>query len=279
MLTGENISFQPLLHRSPMPKDYFLCFHENMVLLSGDTAAAAQLPEFSAVQPLLSKERTPFLCFSLPQGNLYIEDTPSPLASLEKSLLAYMPVQVFREMHAKEDALLLISAWHLTVWRRRNRFCGGCGTPMSPSPVERALICDNCQQTVFPTISPAVSVAITDKDSLLLARNVRASFPHFSLVAGYVEIGETLEETVLREVMEEVGLKVKNLRYVGSQAWGLSQSEMVGFTAELEGSNQIRLQTSELSEARWFHRDEITPNPDPLSLSFEMIEKFRTGTL
>ena len=279
MLTGKDISFQPLDYRAPLPDDYLLCFHENTVLLSGAMGPSAALPAFSTLEPFLSKDSTPFLCFSLTSGNLYVLDTKASIASLEKTPLSYMPVQIFRELFHMEAALLLISAWHLAVWQRRNRFCGACGSLLFPSPSERALVCKSCEQTVYPTISPAISVAITDKDYLLLARNARASFSHFSLVAGYVEIGETLEETVMREVMEEVGLKIKNIRYTGSQAWGLSQTEMVGFTAELEGSNQIRLQTSELSEARWFHRNEITPNPEPLSLSFDMIEKFRTRML
>ena len=279
MLTGKNILFQPLDYRTPLPDDYLLCFHENTVVLSGDTGSEAALPVFSMLESSFPKDATPFLCFSLSSGNVYVLDTKAPIASLEKTSLSYMPVQIFRELFHMEAALLLISAWHLAVWQRRNRFCGACGSSLWPSLSERALVCKSCEQTVYPTISPAVSVAITDQDHLLLARNARASFPHFSLIAGYVEIGETLEETVMREVMEEVGLRIKNIRYIGSQAWGLSQAEMVGFTAELEGSNQVHLQISELSEARWFHRNEITPNPEPLSLSFDMIERFRTGIL
>ena len=134
----------------------------------------------------------------------------------------------------------------------------------SPLPLERALGCESCGQVTYPTVSPAVSVAITQGDRLLMARNARGAFHHFSLIAGYVEPGESLEDTVHREVMEEVGLRVKNLRYVGSQPWGLSQSLMVGFHAGWGGGSP---QESELAEARWFHRSEIAPQPPQLSFS------------
>ena len=277
MLTGGNILFAPFSRRDKSPSDLLLCFSESSVLLLPQAPATHAFPTFAMLQGLLPPGVEPYLLLSLPHCNVYGLDTQGQLPASEP--FAYRPVGIFREMHNTDDSLLLISAWHMLVWYRRNRFCGACGTPLALSSTERALCCPACQQIVYPTISPAVSVAITNGPRLLLARNARSTFSHFSLIAGYVEVGETLEETVAREVMEEVGLQVKNIRYIASQAWGLSQAEMMGFHAELDGSDQITIQESELSEARWFHRDELTPGPNPVSLSFEMIERFRTKTL
>ena len=121
-------------------------------------------------------------------------------------------------------------------------------------------------------------VAITRGDSILLARSVRSTFRHHSLISGYVEVGETLEHAVRREVMEEVGLRLGPLRYLGDQPWGVSGSQMFAFQAEaLDGD--IRLQESELSEAGWFRRDELEPHGHTVSIALELIERFRTGAL
>ena len=133
-----------------------------------------------------------------------------------------------------------MSCWHLWAWYGRNRFCGRCAHPLVPDAAERALRCEGCGLVVYPAIAPAVIVAITRGDSILLARSVRSTFRHYSLISGYVEVGETLEHAVRREVMEEVGLRLGALRYLGDQPWGVSGSQMFAFQAEaLDGG--IRL--------------------------------------
>lgn len=276
MLTGgDKLLLGP--HEKPCePGDLLLCFHGGNVLLCSPSKT---LPSFALLAPFLAEAPAPVPLFCMDGRQVYALDTQAALLLPPESSLFYQPAGIFRTLPSQADALLLITAWHLIVWYRRNRFCGACGAAMTLSKTERALCCPSCRQTVYPTISPAVSVAITDQDRLLLARSAHATFTHFSLIAGYTEVGETLEETVAREVMEEVGLKVRNIRYIGSQAWGLSQSEMIGFHAELDGPDKITIQESELSDARWFHRQELTPDPDPASLSFTMIELFRQRKL
>ncbi len=277
---NQGFSIQP----SPKPwepADLLLCFQGEAVLLPQAPEAELSLPTVGELLPLLPPElaqRGTLLCQDQ-ETRLYGLDVEEGWTPPEGSGFAFQPVAVFRRLPREQDSFWLITAYHLVVWARRNRFCGACGQPLAPLASERALGCQGCGQVAYPTVSPAVSVAITQGDRLLMARNARGAFHHFSLIAGYVEPGESLEDTVHREVMEEVGLRVKNLRYVGSQPWGLSQSLMVGFHAELEGGDEITLQESELAEARWFHRSEIAPNPNPLSLSFTMIESFRAGTL
>ena len=119
---------------------------------------------------------------------------------------------------------------------------------MAPGEKERSMVCSACGHTEYPKISPAVIVAIRNGDRLLMSRYARGAYRHYALIAGYLEIGETFEDCVKREVMEEVGLKVKNIRYYKSQPWAFSDTVMIGFVADLDGDDTIRLQEEELSE-------------------------------
>ena len=167
---------------------------------------------------------------------------------------------------------------HLAKWYAANKRCGACGAALKPSPTERALVCPKCAGVVYPRLNPAVIIAIHDDERLLLTGYAnRTNTPHWALVAGYVEFGETLEDTVRREAYEETGLKVKNLRYFGSQPWAFSQSLLMGFFAELDGSDAIKMQTSELARAKWFKRAEIPPLDNLASLTNTMITAFAQG--
>ena len=165
----------------------------------------------------------------------------------------------------------------LTRWYRANRFCGACGAEMADSDAERARVCPGCGLTVYPRISPAVIVAVCDGERLLLTRYRGRPFKSYALVAGFNEIGESIEDTVRREVLEETGLRVRNLRFYRSQPWVFTDSLLMGFFADLEGSDAIAMQESELAEAGWFDRSEIPDDHSPISLTGEMIELFRSG--
>jgi NAD+ diphosphatase len=161
----------------------------------------------------------------------------------------------------------------IAEWDLLHRFCGRCGQPTVLTPGERARRCSACRTPFYPRISPAVIVLITRGDSMLLARN--ATFPEafFSTLAGFVDVGESLEETVTREVREEVGLELKNLRYFGSQPWPFGRSLMVGFTAEY-ASGDIRVDGQEIAEADWFTADRLPRIPPPLSIARRLIDSF-----
>lgn len=167
------------------------------------------------------------------------------------------------------------TAKHLSDWYRDNRFCGRCGKPTCHSLTERALTC-SCGNTVYPRIMPAVIVGVTDGDKLLLTR-YRTGYGHNALVAGFVEIGETAEETVAREVMEETGLKVKNIRYYKSQPWGIANDLLLGYYCDLDGDGTIRMDPDELSYAEWVNRKEIALQPGHWSLTNEMMELFKNS--
>ena len=169
------------------------------------------------------------------------------------------------------------TAMQLSRWYRDNRFCGRCGGEMARDTKERMLFCSRCKNTVYPKISPCIITGITDGDRILLTKYARSGYNHYALVAGFCEIGESFEETLRREVAEEVGLEVENIRYWASQPWSFSDSLLAGFFCDVRGSRTPRLVDGELKEASWFSRAEIPVSDDGVSLTRAMIEAFRQG--
>jgi NAD+ diphosphatase len=180
----------------------------------------------------------------------------------------------------EENRHLIFAAYtagQLAGWYRDNRYCGTCAHMTVPSQTERALVCPNCGRIIYPRILPAVIIAVTDGDRMIMTKYAGRSLPFYALVAGFNEIGESLEETVKREVMEETGVKVKDIRYYKSQPWGFASNLLLGFFARLDGDDQITLDRQELSEARFVKREEIDVDWDDVSLTNEMIIKFKQG--
>jgi len=166
-----------------------------------------------------------------------------------------------------------LRAVHIAYWDRTSRFCGRCGAATRFSSDERAKVCDGCGFTMYPRLSPAVIVAVVRDEKLLLANSTRFPSKFFSVIAGFVDVGETLEECVAREVMEETGIEVKEIKYHSSQPWPFPDSLMVGFTAQY-ARGEIRVDHSELTEAGWFGADELPPIPDKLSIARSLIDWF-----
>ena len=169
------------------------------------------------------------------------------------------------------------TAYQLSNWYTDNRFCGTCGGRTVHSKKERAVVCPSCGRTIYPRIIPAVIVGVINGDSILLTKYAGRGIHYNALIAGFTEIGETLEETVRREVMEEVGLKVKNIRYYKSQPWGIVDDLLAGFYCEVDGDTTIRLDTNELKEGSWVKRPDIVLQPDDYSLTNEMMTMFKEG--
>lgn len=177
-----------------------------------------------------------------------------------------------------------LTASQLIRWYHENRFCSSCGHPTEHDAKERMLFCPNCGRQVYPKISPALILAVYDGDRLLMSRyrGHNSDLPlgaDSALLAGFMEVGETPEDAARREVMEETGIRIKNLRYYRSQPWSISDSLLLGFTAELDGDDTITLQEDELSVAGWVHRKDIIRENDDFSLTNEMICAFRDGLL
>lgn len=165
-------------------------------------------------------------------------------------------------------------AVQILLWDSTHRFCGRCGQPTVHAPAERAKLCPNCGLLSFPRLSPAVIMLIARGDEMLLARNRAFAEGFFSVLAGFVEPGESLEEAVAREVHEEVNLEIDNIRYFASQPWPFPNSLMIGFTATY-AAGEIRPQADEIVEAAWFSRHAEMPKlPGKLSIARRLIDSF-----
>ena len=260
--------YQP---HAPGAEDLVLLFDGAAVLCKG-APEALTLPRWEELSLPLDAEvhyafaldgTSVFLCLSTP------ECCPDGFA--------FVPAAALRTAFPRHMAWAVGVGGSLARWYRATRFCGQCGSAMEDSSCERARCCPNCGNILYPKISPAVIVAVTDGERLLLTRYANRPFKAYALVAGFNEVGESIEDTVRREVMEETGLQVGNLRFYRSQPWVFTDSLLMGFFADLQGEDSIRLQESELAEAGWFYRSELPTDHSEISLTGEMIERFRMG--
>jgi NAD+ diphosphatase len=172
-------------------------------------------------------------------------------------------------------------AVQILAWDRTHQYCGQCGTPTVDAGHERSKRCPSCGSVAYPRLSPAIIIAVVRRteagNRLLLARNHRFPPGRYSVVAGYVEPGESLEECAYREVCEEVGIRIKNLRYFGSQPWPFPNSLMIGFTAEYDGG-EIRVEESEIADAAWFAADALPGLPPKMTIARRLIDWFVAGS-
>ncbi|MBR4628578.1 MAG: NAD(+) diphosphatase [Ruminococcus sp.] len=190
----------------------------------------------------------------------------------------YRTVRQLRDICGGKELFAAFTAYHLWKWYDDNRYCGKCSGKLSYDTEERALLCKGCGSKIYPRINPAVIVGVTKGDSLLITR-YRSGYAHNALVAGFTEIGETLEQTVEREVMEETGVKVNNIRYYKSQPWGMAQDILVGFFCDADDDSEICMDENELKYAEWVKREEIVLQPNNFSLTNEMMKLFKEKLL
>lgn len=160
----------------------------------------------------------------------------------------------------------------LISWYLSHRYCGACGHPTEPHPAERALICSSCETSWYPRINPCVIMLVTDGERLLLARHTRYRYKMYSCLAGFVEAGETPEETVAREVKEEAGIEIANIRYIKSQSWPFPSQLMLGFFADYV-SGELQPEPGEIEELRWFTPRQLPNIPSPgISVAGQLIQ-------
>ena len=255
-------------------EDLILCFHEGQVLLARGTDDTLTLPTLARMA-LWQTPSAPRYLFRMQEQNYFLWTDAAP--TCPDSGFAYEAVRQLRQLKSKEVCYAIMTGWHLYNWYRTNRLCGCCGTPTEHDSKERMLRCPSCGNMIFPRISPAVIVAVTDGDRLLLSKYAGRAYTRYALLAGYTEIGETVEQTVHREVMEEVGLQVKNLRYYKSQPWGVDGNVLMGFFCDLDGNDTIHIDENELSMAGWYERSALPAHDDGISLTREMIRVFEEG--
>jgi len=200
-------------------------------------------------------------CLLLDLGHELPQHPQAELSSLREFLLN----------NDQELFNLAARAWQVALFIRTHRFCGQCGSHMQNVGWELAMQCHNCQHRAYPRISPCIIVAIRREDQILLAQGKNHKEGMYSTLAGFVESGESLEQAVHREVMEEVGVKIKNLQYFASQPWPFPHQLMCGYLAEYE-SGDIVIDEQEISRADWFHFDALPNTPPSFSIAGQLIE-------
>ena len=254
----------------PKADDKVFCFWKDQVLIT----EANQVPTCAQVKGLT--ERHQYL-FAIDREEFYLgtlSEKGTPPGTQWKSR------QDLRTLSSIPLVLAGFSAWHLEHWYGDNKYCGRCGTVLEHMRNERKLQCPACGHRVFPRLNPSVIIAVHDGDRLLMSRYAKLPIPWFVLLAGFVEIGETAEQCVAREVREEVGIRVKNIRYYGSQPWGMSGNLTLAYTAELDGSDALHVNPDELAEARWFPRDQVpVMKEDRVSITQDMVRAFADGRI
>ena len=248
-------------HPKMKETDYVLVFNDEYLCMKEE--------KFFQVKDFKKSHLT--YAFQIDKNNIFICDD-----NIEKS--KKILIKDIRYKLNKELAFIAYTAHQLYLWINENTYCGRCGNKTIFSNTERAIICEKCKNIIYPKLSPAIIVAITNKDEILLTK-YKSGYSKYALVAGYCEIGESLEETIKREVLEEVGLKVKNIKYYKSQPWALSSSLLVGFTCELDGNPAIKIDNNELKEAIWVKRDEMKFEYDDISLTHDMMKAFKENII
>jgi len=260
--------------RAPGPDDYVLAFSGKDTIYGEKTENAFRLPRLRELEP--RPERLQYL-FSIDETAYELWEGGTPPAP--QGGFGYVKTGDVRGLLPPETRFACAAGESLRRWYDGTRFCGCCGARMEKSGTERAMVCPRCGNTVYPKICPAVIAAVHDGDRLVLTRYKNRPFKKYALVAGFGEIGEPIEDTVRREVFEETGLRVKNLRFYKSQPWVYTDTLLMGFYAELDGPDAITVQEDELAEARWFRREEIPGDYSDISLTGEMIGRFRAGEM
>ena len=261
---------------APDKDSFILAYEKGSILLPRqERDADITFPRFREFEEKIADLYNNFIyLFSIDDQRFYL------IPELDTSLLPdyeFQDVRILRTAQPQHLAFAGITGHQLFQWYSKRRYCGCCGKPMVHSQKERMMECPSCGNQEYPVLCPAVIVGITNGDKIILSKYEGRRFKRYALIAGFAEIGETIEETVHREVMEEVGLKVKNLRYYKSQPWSFSGTLLFGFYCDLDGDDTLTVDHNELSMASWFNREDIPDEGDNISLTKEMMMAFKHG--
>ena len=263
----------------PQEEDIVVCVRGKEILLHRDEADVLTLPAWKQVKAWSAGWKRWFeaptqYAFTM-QGQHYFLFMGE--AGGADDYFTYEKALELRQQTSKNICFAIMTAWHLYNWYRVNRFCGACGAETQHDGKERMMRCPACGNMIFPRIAPAVIIGLTHGDKLMLSTYAGRNYKRYGLLAGFIEIGETAEEAVAREVMEEVGLRVKNIRYYKSQPWGVAGNLSIGYFCDLDGDDTVHLDENELASAEWFDRNALPAKDDGISLTREMIRIFGEG--
>ncbi len=262
-------------------KDYVLLFDERQILLNAQ--GEVRYLTYSEVKEACAAANievpTCRFLFDVDEESYFLAEMYTVEEALKAELARkgyeFYRMYDLRSRQPKEAVFAGATAWHLFDWYRANRFCGACGSRLHHDEKDRMMRCEHCGNMVFPKIAPAVIVGLTDGDRLMMTKYANHEYTRYALIAGFTEIGETMEDTVRREVMEEVGLQVKNVTYYKSQPWGFAGDMLLGYFCELDGNDEIQMDEGELSVAEWVHYKDIPEHNEGLSLTEEMMKYFK----
>lgn len=245
--------------------DSYILFIKEGAILACETDGGITFPRLNETAP----QSCTYL-FSIDKHKFFMAPPAEPWGNY-----SYLKMMDFRLKKPKHMAFAAATACQLSAWYAANRYCGRCGTETVPDAKERMLRCENCGNMIYPKISPAVIVGVTNGSRLLMTKYAGRIYTNYALIAGFSEIGEPVEDTVRREVLEEAGVHVKNIRFYKSQPWPFSDTLLMGFYCDLDGPDTITMDETELSVAEWISREDIDVQADDISLTNEMIVHFR----
>lgn len=283
----------------PNNNDFIMIYEGRSMLLAGDPNDDFRIPtlaEILAELPDIKTQAQTFYAFSINGekidgeeatgfGRYFLGLMPAlPADMLKTQLEAAHSQDIFlgeflnlASRGRRAERMAASTGAHLNAWYGSNRICGRCGKKMERSQIERAMLCPHCHNIVYPRINPVVAVAVTNGDKILLTRYANRPYRERSIVAGFCEIGETAEQAVAREVLEETGLRVRNINYLKSQPWGVDGNLMLGFSAEVDGDTTVDLDRHELESAEWVERSQIFETDDDLSITRSIVIDFKEG--
>lgn len=208
--------------------------------------------------------------FSIDEERFFLSLDP-----LEIDDFSLHPLATLRSVKPDPYRFALMSGYHLYTWYTKNQFCGRCAQKMIHHATLRAMECPQCHNISFPRLDPAVIVGVIDGDRILVTKYAGRDYQGIALIAGFCEFAETVEDTVKREVKEEVGLKVSQVKYFASQPWGKDSNLLLGFFAQTESNQLVDFDHQELSSAQWVKREDLPHDKEHASLTAHMIEHFR----
>lgn len=258
----------------PGPDSLLLCYDRDCILvkITDNEISFPRFSEAADVYPAASDNWT--YLFSIDSTGYYMV---SGFPADQLPGYSFENTDLMRTSGPRHLTFAGITGYQLYKWYNSHRYCGCCGRPMKPDKKERMLYCKHCHNMEYPKLSPAVIAAIRNGDKLLLSKYAGREYTRYALIAGFAEIGEPIEDTVRREVMEEVGLKVKNLHFYKSQPWSFTDTLLFGFFCDLDGDDTIHLDEEELALAEWKDRSEIPGDDYEISLTREMMTLFKNG--
>ena len=258
-------------YRNAVPKagDRIISIRDHRMLVKEREDGTIDFPKIEELSVRFQENGISRYLFSVDDTQFFL------FHNLELEYYEYHTVGYLRGKAPKHLVYAGMVGWQLAGWYETHQFCGRCGQELVHDEKERMMKCPICGHMEYPKICPCVIVGVIHEDKILVTKYRDRKTNYYALVAGFAEVGETIEETVHREVMEETGVKVKNLRYYKCQPWPFSESLLFGFFCELDGSDEITMEEDELSVAKWISRDELDVTCNDFALTNEMLAVFK----